>query len=297
MGHPRSGLVLVALLLILAPFLGGCRAPSRGSPVATNRAASGANPIPSATLRVPGEPTAQPTILASPTAETTAPTVERGVTATPPRAAETSLPPRTVMGPASTPSHAALTRSMANRMIVQPSSSATATRALTTSGGQAGPRVGQPAPDFSLAGLDGKTVRLRDFRGQPVVLNFFATWCGPCQEELPAFQATYQKYHAQGLQILLVDLKESPQDVQSFATKLGLSVPIVVDQRGTVSQGYALTILPTTYFIDATGVIRGVQVGPLTEATLMDTVAALVTGSNGAIRSSEAIPAGCCPIP
>jgi peroxiredoxin len=114
-----------------------------------------------------------------------------------------------------------------------------------------GPAVGQPAPDFSLVGLDGKTVRLSDFRGQPVVVNFFATWCGPCKEELPQFQATYEKDHTQGLQVLLVDLKESPSDVRSFAGQLGLSMPIAVDQQGVVaSKGYALTNIPTTYFID-----------------------------------------------
>ncbi len=158
-----------------------------------------------------------------------------------------------------------------------------------------GPAVGQPAPDFSLAGLDGKTVRLSDFHGQPLVVNFFATWCGPCKEELPQFQATYQKNRAQGLQVLLVDLKESPADVRSFATKLGLSMPIAVDQQGVIaSQGYALTNIPTTYFIDGDGVIRGVQFGPLTGTTLADNVNALLAGSNRAIQSSEAIPAGCC---
>jgi len=157
------------------------------------------------------------------------------------------------------------------------------------------PAVGQPAPGFSLVDLRGHAVRLSDFRGQPVVVNFFATWCGPCKEELPRFQATYQKDHAQDLQVLLVDLKESPTDVRAFATKLGLTMPIVVDQQGVVaSQGYALTNIPTTYFIDSDGVIRGVQFGPLTSTTLADNVGALLAGSHRAVQSSSAIPAGCC---
>ncbi len=161
-----------------------------------------------------------------------------------------------------------------------------------------GPAVGQPAPDFSLVGLDGKTVRLSDFRGQPVVLIFFATWCGPCKEELPRFQTTYQNDHPRGLQVLLVDLKESPTDVRSFATQLGLTMPIVVDQQGVVaSQGYALTNIPTTYFIDGDGVIRGVQSGPLSANTLAGNVDALLAGSNAAVQSSNAISAGCCPAP
>lgn len=161
-----------------------------------------------------------------------------------------------------------------------------------------GAAVGQPAPDFSLVGLDGKSVRLSDFRGQPVVVNFFAIWCGPCKEELPRFQTTYQKDHTRGLQVLLVDLKESPTDVQAFATQLGLTMPIVVDQQGVVaSQGYALTNIPTTYFIAGDGVIRGVQSGPLTAATLADNVDAFLAGSTTAVQSSRAIPAGCCHAP
>ena len=161
-----------------------------------------------------------------------------------------------------------------------------------------GATVGQPAPDFSLVGLDGKSVRLSDFRGQPVVVNFFATWCGPCKDELPRFQTTYQKDHTQGLQVLLVDLKESPTDVRAFATQLGLTMPIVVDQQGVVaSQDYALTNLPTSYFIDGDGVIRGVQSGPLSATTLADNVDALLAGSNAAVQPSSAFSGGCCPAP
>lgn len=161
-----------------------------------------------------------------------------------------------------------------------------------------GPAVGQPAPDFTLVGLDGKTIRLSDFRGQPVVVNFFATWCGPCKEELPRFQATYQKDRAKGLQVLLVDLKESRADVQAFAKELGLSMPIAVDEKGVVaSLGYALTNIPATYFIDGNGVIRGVQVGPIPPTTLADNVDSLLAGANAAVASSRKVPAGCCPAP
>jgi len=161
-----------------------------------------------------------------------------------------------------------------------------------------GPAVGQPAPDFTLVGLDGKTIRLSDFRGQPVVVTFFATWCGPCTEELPRLQATYQKDRAKGLQVLLIDLKEPPAEVQAFAKELGLNMPIAVDEKGIVaSHGYALTNIPATYFIDGSGVIRGVQFGPVAPKTLADNVDSLLAGANAAVASSRQVPAGCCPAP
>jgi peroxiredoxin len=150
--------------------------------------------------------------------------------------------------------------------------------------------------DFSLANVGGQTVRLSDFRGQPVAVNFFATWCGPCKDELPQFQAAYQQHRDQGLQVILVDLKESPTDVGAFASKMGLTMPIVVDERGTVAaEKYRLTGLPTTVFVDADGVIRGVQTGPLTAGALDDNVTALL---GGATISGTSQPSGeCCALP
>lgn len=162
-----------------------------------------------------------------------------------------------------------------------------------------GPTIGKPAPDFSLINLAGQPVRLSDFRGKPIMVNFFATWCGPCKDELPRFQATYEQYRDQGFQVILVDLKESPTDVGVFATKLGLTMPIVVDDRGTVAGGqYRLTGLPTTVFVDADGIVRGVQSGPLTAAALKDNVAALLSGSTTTGATSTTSQSGdCCSLP
>jgi peroxiredoxin len=161
----------------------------------------------------------------------------------------------------------------------------------------AGVSVGQPAPDFALPNPSGQTVRLSDFRGQPVAVNFFTTWCGPCKDELPQYQAAYQQHRDQGFQVILVDLKESPNDVGAFAAKLELTMPIVVDDRGTVAaEKYRLTKLPTTVFVDASGLVRGVQVGPLTGEALNDSVTALLSGETVQASSPAASQSGAGPL-
>lgn len=170
-----------------------------------------------------------------------------------------------------------------------------ATRFTTTAAGLGAPAIGQLAPNFSLVDLDGKAVRLSDFRGQSVVVNFFATWCGPCKAELPLLETASQTYRAQGLQVLLVDLEENPTSVRVFARALDLTMPIVVDPRGTVAAGqYALTNIPSTYFVDSGGTIRGVQYGPLTSTTLAANVRRVLTKTSSQAPTNA--PAGCCPI-
>jgi cytochrome c biogenesis protein CcmG, thiol:disulfide interchange protein DsbE len=129
------------------------------------------------------------------------------------------------------------------------------------------PAVGHPAPDFMLTTVAGKTVKLSELRGTPVVLNFWATWCPPCRAELPELQAASQRLAGQ-VAIIGVDQAEAPADVQAFASKLGLTYPLPLDTNGDASRRYAVRSLPTTFFIDRAGTIRQIQVGALTEATL-----------------------------
>jgi thiol-disulfide isomerase/thioredoxin len=84
------------------------------------------------------------------------------------------------------------------------------------------PRAGFRAPDFTLTTLDGETVTLSDLRGQPVLINFWATWCPPCRAEMPAIQAAYEQYAAQELVVLGVDMAESPQTVAGFVQESSL---------------------------------------------------------------------------
>ena len=125
-----------------------------------------------------------------------------------------------------------------------------------------------PAPDFTLNALDGAPLTLSSLRGQAVVLNFWATWCPPCQAEMPELQAAHQRYGESGLVVLGVNQAEAPDVVQSFLETRGLDFPVVLDSRGIASQLYQVNSLPSTFFIDRSGVIRGVVIGQMNAATL-----------------------------
>jgi cytochrome c biogenesis protein CcmG, thiol:disulfide interchange protein DsbE len=122
--------------------------------------------------------------------------------------------------------------------------------------------VGHPAPDFTLRTLNGETVRLSDFRGKSVILNFWASWCGPCRTEIPALQNAWEKVEGEAV-ILGVDVQEDIQVVSAFATERGMTYPIVLDMAGEVNRTYHVYALPTTYFIDARGTVVELYTGAL----------------------------------
>jgi cytochrome c biogenesis protein CcmG, thiol:disulfide interchange protein DsbE len=134
------------------------------------------------------------------------------------------------------------------------------------------PAVGLTAPDFELATLDGGTVQLSDLRGTPVVLNFWATWCGPCRRELPSLQTAAESY-AGRVVILGIDQGEAPEVVQTYVDELGLTFPIPMDTDMAVGARYNVRGLPTTYFVDAQGVIRHVWLGEMNSITLAEGIA------------------------
>ncbi len=129
------------------------------------------------------------------------------------------------------------------------------------------PAVGHPAPDFTLRTAAGEPLTLSQLRGTPVVLNFWATWCPPCRSELPELDAASKKYAGQ-IAIAGVNQAEPPEAVQSFAREMDLTFPIPLDTQSQVSRDYGVRSLPTTFFIDRQGIIRQIQIGPVTEATL-----------------------------
>jgi peroxiredoxin len=134
---------------------------------------------------------------------------------------------------------------------------------LVPEGFDVGTKVGQIAPDFELERLDSGEAWLTDFRGHPVVLNFWATWCQPCRQEMPQFVKAYDKYKDDGLVIIGLNLQEGRDLIRPFADDFGMAFPILIDRDGDVGDEYRLLGLPTTYFIDADGVIRSVYSGPL----------------------------------
>jgi thiol-disulfide isomerase/thioredoxin len=115
--------------------------------------------------------------------------------------------------------------------------------------------------DFTLSSLDGARVSLSSFKGKFVVLSFWATWCVPCQEEMPAMQTLYQDLRVKGLEILAVDVMEDKATVAKYRKDHGYTFPMLLDNSGTVAGLYGAQGIPTNYVIDGTGRVRARVVG------------------------------------
>ena len=109
------------------------------------------------------------------------------------------------------------------------------------------------APDFTLKDLTGREVRLTDFRGKVVFLNFFATWCVPCRAEMPAMERLHRNFRDKGLVVLAVDIQESARTVRPFMRDLKLSFPALLDEDGSVAYMYSVRPVPATYLISRDG--------------------------------------------
>ena len=127
------------------------------------------------------------------------------------------------------------------------------------------PRLGNVAPDFELASLDGELIDLQSFRGQPVWITFWASWCPPCRAESPELVAAYERHAADGLVIIAVDVGEDPAAVADYVEKAGLPFLIALDRSTEVAAQYRARGLPTHYFVDAGGIVRDMKIGPMGE--------------------------------
>lgn len=151
--------------------------------------------------------------------------------------------------------------------------------AATTGGRIPSPRPGFLAPDFTLDRLDGEPLTLSDLRGKAVVLNLWASWCPPCQAEMPALQAAFEQDGGRGLVVVALNttFQDREAGAAAFVEQYGLTFPIVLDRDGSTSRQYLLRALPSTFFIDPDGVITQVVIGgPMSEATIRSAVAELL---------------------
>lgn len=135
--------------------------------------------------------------------------------------------------------------------------------ALNPTGEAATAAVGRAAPNFVLQDVDGSEVTLTDLRGEHVLVNFWASWCAPCKAETPALQSLHED-RPDDLVVVGINMQEPPDTARAFAEQFAVSYPIVLDRDGDVTNAYRLTGPPTSFLIDAEGVIVAIFIGELT---------------------------------
>ena len=154
-----------------------------------------------------------------------------------------------------------------------------AAQPVQNSGGGRGYQVGDKAPDFSLETPGGSTVSLADLKGKPAIINFWASWCPFCVDEMPLLERVARE---NGMQLVFINLQESRESALSFADRLGIESPILLDPDSEAKRDYNVFTQPVTYFLDANGIIRDRKFGPLTEEELREKIGAASASSASA---------------
>lgn len=139
-------------------------------------------------------------------------------------------------------------------------------------------QVGAPAPDFALRSAAGPNLRLSEFRGQVVMVNFWATWCGPCRQEMPKLEEIFSRYEQAGFTLLGVNIDEDSARALRLAADLGVTFPLLLDDEQSVSRLYDVQGMPMTVLVDRDGRVRSVHYGyrPGVEQRYLDEVRALL---------------------
>jgi peroxiredoxin len=146
---------------------------------------------------------------------------------------------------------------------------------VNSTGRPPAPELGHPAPDFTLLTADGTAISLSDFRGQPVLINFWATWCPPCRAEIPALESAWRDLEGQAV-VLGVDVQESAETVTDFMSDNEMTYPVLLDGTADVARMYRVRAFPTSYLIDAHGVVVEIYSGPVSEPLVRARLAGLL---------------------
>ena len=137
-------------------------------------------------------------------------------------------------------------------------------------------QVGDEAPDFVLTDMNGEQHRLSEYRGQGVFLNFWGTWCKPCEREFPLINDQYQEVKDDGLQILAVNVGESDFVVQKFVNRKALTFPVLIDNNKSVMETYNINPLPTTFLVNPEGKIEKIITGEMSEEMIKEYMAQIM---------------------
>jgi peroxiredoxin len=133
--------------------------------------------------------------------------------------------------------------------------------AISSISAMAKPVSGEESPDFTLKSRDGGNIKLSEQRGNIVLINFWASWCGPCREELPAFEALYQEYQDLGVEILAINVDDEAEKANVLLQDIEVSFPVLFDTSGEVSELYDVSAMPTTVIVDRDGNVRVLHPG------------------------------------
>ena len=138
--------------------------------------------------------------------------------------------------------------------------------------------AGQPAPDFALKSASGENLRLSEYRGDVVMINFWATWCGPCRQEMPLLNELYSRYERVGFNLLGVNIDDDSRRAMEMIDELGVSFPVLFDASKEVSRLYEVDAMPVTIIVDREGNVRYVHQGykPGYEQKYLDQIRALL---------------------
>lgn len=130
------------------------------------------------------------------------------------------------------------------------------------------PVVGKPMPDLNLTGLDGRPVNLSDYKGKPVLINAWATWCPPCRAEMPDLQALYETYRTSGFTVLALNAGEPQPQVRDFVTQNGFTFPILLDPNSATLDALGIFDFPTSIFVGPDGLVKIIHIGLYTPQAL-----------------------------